>query len=198
MKDAEKYNKISATGCNVYAICVDESSEIDEELVKTTKLMPDIVNVREVENADRKVVIVYFADNTKTKAVLCPGDTYSFEQGMSICIMKRILTEITGGNGSAIYNKLVKHGYNVIKNNKIAAEKAEQERLAAIEREKKEAEQAEREMRRFANYVAEIIIDKVYDEDDYEYIYSNDDEDDDSEMSYADLMATMHDMGFGV
>jgi len=195
MKDAEKYNKISATGCNVYAVCIDESSKTDEDLIITTRLMPDIVNVREVENVDRKVVIVDFADNTKTKAVLCPGDTYSFEQGMSICIMKRVLAEITGGNGSAIYNKLIKHGYTVIKNNKIAAEKAEQERLAAIEREKKDAEKAERELRKFANYVADIIIDKVYDED---YEYDDDEDDGADEISYADLMATMHDMGFSV
>lgn len=184
MKESEKYSKLAYSENSIFAIHVD--GELPGGHVQTMKLMPNIKNVRELDKNDRRVVIVYFTDGTKTKAVLCPGDTYSFEQGISICITKKLLEVMSGGNGSGLYNKLIKHAYKVIEKNKFEAEKAEQERLAEIERQKKEVEKKERELRRFAHYIARIIDEDMYGDED------------DDEISYADLMATMHDMGFNV
>lgn len=67
-------------------------------------LMPD-VNYFEVIN-DR-VVIVHFCDGTSEKAVLSKNDTFSLEYGVSICITKKLLSMVSDGNGSSVYNKLV-------------------------------------------------------------------------------------------
>ena len=81
-----------------------------------------------------KTVIVTFADNTQTVAVLDKDDEFNFEQGISICITKKLL----GENGGSIYNKLVKRALKVKKQNEKAAEKAKK----AKEEEKKRKELA--------------------------------------------------------
>ena len=52
-----------------------------------TFAMSDIKGVKEYDGA----VVVTFADGTKTKAVLDDEDFYSLEQGISICITKKLL-----------------------------------------------------------------------------------------------------------
>lgn len=66
-----------------------------------------------------KTVIVTFVDDTKTVAVLDKEDTFSLEQGISICITKKLL----GENGSSIYNKLIKRALKVKKQNEKTAER---------------------------------------------------------------------------
>lgn len=70
---------------------------------RTSVVLPHIKDVQTINN---KVVIVVFADGTKEKAVLDSADTFSLEQGISICITKKLLSMKTGGNGSSTYNKL--------------------------------------------------------------------------------------------
>lgn len=78
------------------------------------KLMSDIADVRVYDNT----VVVMFADKTKTSAVLDSVDTFSVDQGISVCITKKLL----GEDGSSLYNKLVTRALKVIKKNKKAAE----------------------------------------------------------------------------
>lgn len=79
-------------------------------------ILSDIKDVK-VHN---KAVIVTFADNTQTVAVLDKEDEFNLEQGISICITKKLL----GENGNSIYNKLIKRALKVKKQNEKAAEKA--------------------------------------------------------------------------
>ena len=83
-------------------------------------LMPDITDVK-VHN---KTVVVTFTDNTKSVAVLDNEDAFNLEQGISICITKKLL----GESGNSIYNKLIKRAFKVIKNNEKAADKKEKEK----------------------------------------------------------------------
>lgn len=78
------------------------------------KLMPDIADVRVYD----KTVVVMFTDKTKTSAVLDSVDTFSVDQGISVCITKKLL----GEDGSSLYNKLVARALKVIKKNKKVAE----------------------------------------------------------------------------
>ena len=98
---------------------------------KSERLLMDDIKDVTVHN---KTVIVTFTDNTKTVAVLDKEDTFSLEQGISICITKKLL----GENGSSIYNKLIKRALKVKKQNEKAAEKAKK----AKEEEKKRKELA--------------------------------------------------------
>lgn len=95
------------------------------------KLMPDIADVRVYNNT----VVVMFADKTKTSAVLDSVDTFSVDQGISVCITKKLL----GADGSSLYNKLVTRALKVIKKNKKAAED---------EKKKKEDEKKARELKK--------------------------------------------------
>lgn len=91
-------------------------------------IMPDIKDVKVTGN----VVFVTFADNTKTKAVLDSEDDFNLEQGISICITKKLL----GDNGDSIYNKLIKRAFQVKTQNEREAEKAK--RVHEEEKSKKE------------------------------------------------------------
>jgi hypothetical protein len=94
-------------------------------------LIPDI---KDIKSYNDTTVIVIFADDTKTVAVLDPKDKFDLEQGISICLMKRLL----GDNGSSIYNKLIKRAFEVKEQNEEAVKKAEEKK--AEDKAKKEAE----------------------------------------------------------
>ena len=93
-----------------------------------------------------KVVIDYFADGTQEKAVCHEDDTFSLEQGISVCLFKRTLSALTGdGNGSAMYNNAIKSAVKLYENNRAAEKRsAECERLVAEEEKKRKEEERKR------------------------------------------------------
>lgn len=107
--------------------------------VGSSIIIPHIENIQVIED---KVVIVLFKDGTREKVVLDDTDTYSLEQGISICITKKMLSMMTNGNGSSAYNKLIKHCLKVYENNRKAEEKVKLDEQAAKEKEKKAADKA--------------------------------------------------------
>lgn len=118
---------------------------------KTVSVMPDIVNVRIGGNEVNKVVFVDFADGTTEKAVLSEGDTFSLEQGISICITKKLLNDKCSA-GSSMYNKIIQRALKVFsskENEKIAktVEKEKEEKKLAKIKAKKEARRIKREER---------------------------------------------------
>ena len=88
------------------------------------ELIPDVKDVTVHQN---RIVIVEFIDGTTEKAVLHPSDQFSVEQGISICITKRLV------GGSSIYNKLIDRAVKVMINND-----AERTKKAKAEDERKE------------------------------------------------------------
>jgi hypothetical protein len=95
------------------------------------KLMSDIVDVRVYD----KTVVVIFADKTKTSAVLDEVDTFTVEQGISVCITKKLL----GEDGGSLYNKLITRALKVIKRKQKAEDDAAK---------KKEADKKARELKK--------------------------------------------------
>ena len=103
-----------------------------------------------------KAVFVTFADNTVEKAKLSADDTFSVEQGISICVTKKLIAQITGfsKSGGSLYNKIVKQGLKVYKEcqeaeqlrEKTAAER--EARLAKIAEKKKARDQRRLEKKR--------------------------------------------------
>lgn len=124
-------------------------------------IMPDIADVRVYDNT----VVVIFTDKTKMSAVLDSVDTFSVEQGISVCVTKKLL----GEEGSSLYNKLINRGLKVIKKNEKAAEdaakkkeddkkarelkKSRAERRKAKKREESISVQAEAIKRAFASII---------------------------------------------
>lgn len=108
-------------------------------------LISDVVDVREIDNDGKpKVVVVSFADGTTEKAVLDTSDTYSLEQGISICITKKLLGRNTT-YGGALYNKVIKRALDVMKKNELARE---YEKIATIAAQKKAEKEAEKKKAR--------------------------------------------------
>ena len=119
--------------------------------------IPKITDVEVIDNDSVKVVIVKFEDGTFEKAVQNPEDTYSLEQGISICITKKLISKYTN-NETREYNKIIRNAIKTMKNNKkIAKKKAADEQAAKARTEKLiakkkarkaklEAEQREREI----------------------------------------------------
>jgi hypothetical protein len=101
-----------------------------------------IPHIKDVQVIKDRVVIVSFADDSQEKAVLDSADTFSLEQGISICITKKMLSMGTNGNGSSAYNKLINHCLKVYENSRKAEEKAKAEEQAVKEKEKKAADKA--------------------------------------------------------
>ena len=113
-------------------------------------IMPDITNVIVYNNT----VIVEFADKTKTKAILDKEDAFNLEQGISICITKKLL----GKHGDGIYNKIMNRALKIKKLNEEAKIKQEEEKQR--EKARKEKAAAKKARRQAKRREAEIEIQK--------------------------------------
>ncbi len=69
------------------------------------EIIPEVTDVEVINDC---VTILTFADGTKEKAVLDKQDTFNLEQGISICLTKKLMSQLTFGNGNKTYNKLIK------------------------------------------------------------------------------------------
>ena len=136
-------------------------------------IMPEISDVRHIINKDDVIgVEIKFADNTKQKAICSPNDTFNLEQGISICLFKKILEDglitsnpLCKGRGTSIYNKLVNHAIKVMEKRIKAEEKAKKEEAEKKEKEQRfiekkrraEERKAKRESEQRINEMAEAI-----------------------------------------
>ena len=133
-------------------------------------LMPEFSDVRIIRNKEGSSIGVEidFADGTKQKAICMPDDIFNLEQGITICLFKKMLTygcHIEEQYVTGVYNKLVKHAIK-IRNRRIKAEKeakkAEeeaklQEQRFQEKRRKAKIRQAKRKSERRINELAEAI-----------------------------------------
>ncbi|MBQ2396242.1 MAG: hypothetical protein II304_04255, partial [Bacteroidales bacterium] len=99
--------------------------------------------IEDVKVINERVVIVTFSDKTIEKAVLCKGDVFSLEQGISICITKKLLSSIANGKGSYADNKLVDYGLKVYET-KLKNEEEQKKIEAAKERRLNKRKEKER------------------------------------------------------
>ncbi len=106
--------------------------------------------IEDVQVLNDRVIMVKFSDGTTEKAVLDESDTFSVEQGIAICLTKKLLSTLTRGNGGSVYNKLVEYGvktYEAIEAHKAEVAKEKAEKAAKV---KRDAEKAQRKKERKA------------------------------------------------
>lgn len=112
----------------------------DGFLQSTKKLIPDIKDVRIYNNC---AIVVEFMDGTTEKAVVHQCDEFSVEQGISICITKKLV------GGSSIYNKLIDRAIKVmLKNDGEKTERAIAEEKRKEHKKRKDEKRARREAAR--------------------------------------------------
>lgn len=119
-------------------LCVKIADD-NGNVARDTLIMRDISDVSVIENnGEKKVVIVYFTDGTKEKAVLCDDDTFTLEQGISVCIAKKLLSNKLGSKyGSSIYNKIIDRAVKIYNKSQKEAQKKESEEAAKKEKYRK-------------------------------------------------------------
>lgn len=118
--------------------------------------------IEDVQVLNDRVIMVKFADGTTEKAVLDESDTFSVEQGVAICMTKKLLSALTRGNGGSVYNKLVEYGlkaYESIEDRKAEVAKEKAEKVAQARRNAEKA-QRKRERKATEQCEAEIEIQK--------------------------------------
>lgn len=102
----------------------------------------------------KPTVIVTFSDGSVEKAAASEDDTFSLEQGISICYTKKLLSMLTNDNGSSVYNRMLHNAMKLYKaKQKQIAEKQELEQSRkeyleklAAKRAKRKAKKREREI----------------------------------------------------
>lgn len=95
-------------------------------------------NMESQYNIDGKfqkpTVIVTFSDGTVEKAAASEDDTFSLEQGISICYTKKLMSMLTNGNGSTAYNRMLHNAMKLYKSKQEEAANKEKEEQLAKER----------------------------------------------------------------
>lgn len=118
----------------------------DGKLDKIADILPAI---EDIKFYDQKVIVVSFADGTKEIAKVDEkNDYFDIEQGVSICIAKKLLSDKTDGNGTSVYNKLVKYALDVEAENRKAEARAitkERERKERLEKRRRKTQEKRRE-----------------------------------------------------
>ena len=146
----EKEPEVAPSTKTKFATCLEALQVVyyeDGYKSFTRTLMPDIADVEVVQ----RTVIVRFMDGTRTKATLDTEDAFSLEQGISICLTKKLL----GKDGSSIYNKLIERALKIKKKNEDARFKAKLEEEEVKRRKAKyQAQREKRKQRRREEAIA--------------------------------------------
>lgn len=113
------------------------------------ELIPDIEDVKIYNNC---AIVVKFMDGTTEKAVVHQCDEFSIEQGISICITKKLV------GGSSIYNKLIDRAIRVFLKND--TKRTEEARVKEERRERKKKNEEKKARREAAMREKSIEIQK--------------------------------------
>lgn len=162
-KEDDNMNNKNKTDCTKNRMGVFASGiSFDTPSGTTQYIIPQIKEIKAINN---RVVIIKFTDGTQEKAVLDSSDTFSIEQGVAICITKKILSKLTYGNGSSAYNKLIDYAMKIYDKQEDNKKKIEEEQIKteqqANKREEKKknrvAKMQEKEKEELINILSEAI-----------------------------------------
>lgn len=98
------YQHLLTKLANMPSVAVELSKHVLPVYALPLFLAQQVVNVQVFNN---HVVKLTFADDTVTTAVCSDADVFSLEVGISICLMKRMMSCETK-KGSSLYNKAIK------------------------------------------------------------------------------------------
>lgn len=147
----KSWNQSSPTILHVDCSDVDKIKNViknDDRSIKQNDVVDDIINqISDIKCFNNVCIEVTFKDGTKERAVCCPDDTFNFETGLVICLIKKMLST-KQKSGTYMYNKLVKKAYKVVEEQMLEKAAREAEELA---KKKKALKEKKRKERRLAN-----------------------------------------------
>ena len=97
----------------LYDKAVEEKKEKEKNMKRNEQpcwditFLPPVIDMKSFNN---KVVVVYFADGTHTKAVCSDNDIFDLDTGIMCCLFKRALDR---GNGTKVLNKLIRSVHDI-------------------------------------------------------------------------------------
>ena len=128
----------------------------DGEVQNTKTIMSDIKDIEVKYNGENSTVIfVTFKDGKTEKAVLDKDDEFSLEHGLTIILLKKLLSD-KGVDGNSVHNKLVSRAIKLY--NKQEKEKAANAKKEAEEK----AKQKRIEEKRRAKKHKQAVADREY------------------------------------
>lgn len=133
--------------------CYDSNKICDNIFPKLSNeytAIPEAEDVKVIDSNGVKVTIVYFDDGTFEKSVCQKDDTFSLEYGIGLCISKKILFDLTGENGTTVYNRLIRQAVKTMKRNRKIEKEIKQESAAEELRRKKAAEKRQKRLAKIA------------------------------------------------
>jgi hypothetical protein len=120
----------------------------DDKSIKQNDVVDVFINqISDIKCFNNVCVEVTFKDGTKERAICCPDDTFNFETGLVICLIKKMLST-KQKSGTYMYNKLVKKACKVAEEQRLEKAAKEAEELA---KKKKALKEKKRKERRLAN-----------------------------------------------
>jgi hypothetical protein len=115
----------------------------DGEVKNTKIIMSDIKNIEVKHNGENiTVIFVTFKDGKTEKAVLDKDDEFSFEYGLTIIMLEKLLSDM-GVDGKSVHNKLVRYAQKFYNKQEKEKEVCAKKELEAKEK-KKRAEERRR------------------------------------------------------
>lgn len=135
---------------------------------KFRALVDNIKTIYNSEMGNPIGVIVKFLNGDEQKAIVSENDTFDWENGVAICVMKEFLCTIAGvdsSKGTYLFNSLVKSAIKSFElSEEIRKEIAEDEEIIKRKREKryeKKKKRAEKRMREFCRIMTEELFNAV-------------------------------------
>lgn len=74
------------------------------------------IEIKDVETHNNRVVLVRFSDGTFTKAVCSDNDIFDLDTGITVCVLKRLLTHDPKkkNDGAKKYYKILKSAHKIV------------------------------------------------------------------------------------
>lgn len=130
--------------------------------VGSRKIMPSVKEIKMLYSNDKAVgVKVTFADDSVEKAICDAEDTFNYDYGLAICIMKRLFSYMFNNKeftGTYYFNKIMDLAFR--NNLKTFNEHIEEDKKKEQEKHRKEKNRLRKERQKRAKKEAEIEIQK--------------------------------------
>ena len=144
---------------------LDKKNMIDKNgyiYIGNMKIMPSVKEIKIIHSNDMAVgVKVIFSDDSVEKAICDKEDTFNYDYGLAICIMKKLFSYMSGKDkftGTYYFNKIMDLAFR--NNLKTFKEHAEEDRKKEQEKHRKEKNRIRKERQKKAKKEAEIEIQK--------------------------------------
>ena len=132
---SEPEKEVAPKDANNLLVSIDKKLKVknckDGFVKNTISIMPDIKDITVKYNVEHNTVIfVTFTDGKVEKAILDKDDEFSLEQGLTIIMLEKLLSD-KGVDGKSVHNKLIKYAMKFYDRQEAAKDKEAKRKVEA-------------------------------------------------------------------